>query len=918
MAERVGESIVRLTGLRHRYGRVSALDGVDLVIPAGQMSGLIGPDGVGKSTLLGIIAGVRQIQSGQVEVFGQDLRRRRGRDAVVERIAYMPQGLGRNLYPSLSVRENLDFFGRLFGQDRATRDQRIAELTAATGLAPFAERAAMNLSGGMRQKLGLCCALIHDPDLLILDEPTTGVDPLSRRRFWELMASLRRRRPDLSILVSTAYMEEAERFDLLVAMDAGQVLAHGPLDELRARTGERDMESVFIALLPAQQRAGHRRLDVPPRASDADGPPAIRAEALTHCFGDFTAVDRVSLSIQKGEIFGFLGSNGSGKTTTMRMLTGLLPITHGAAWVFGQPVEAEDTALRRRLGFMSQSFSLYGELTVRQNLDLHARLYHLPPGRIPARITELAGRFDLGRYLDARAEDLPLGVRQRLSLAVAVIHAPELLILDEPTSGVDPIARDRFWGQLVALSRDQGVTIFISTHFMNEAERCDRISLMHAGRVLAQGTPAALKAELGASTLEDAFISHMETAAAETGEDLPVREGSVQAPTALPRPSTGRSRPRRFSVRRLWAYARREGTELRRDPIRLAFALLGPVLLMIAMGYGISFDVDDIDYAVLDRDRTPESRAYLEQFSGSPWFSEQPPLSDAADRKRRLTSGRLALAIEIPPGFGRDLKRGARPEVGFLVDGAIPFRGDTIRGYAEGVHQHYLEDLRIARGQPLPESPVEVVTRFRYNQAFKSVYAMVPGILMLLLIMIPATMTAVGVVREKELGSITNLYATPTTGGEFLLGKQLPYMGLALLSYLMLLLMALFLFRVPLTGGLGTLTLGAVLFVFASTGLGLLMSTFMRSQIAAVFGTAIASVIPTILFSGMLVPVSSLTGPARIMGYGFPSAWFNHISVGSFTKGLTFQDLWLDFPVLGAFGLGFFLLGLALLRTQER
>jgi ribosome-dependent ATPase len=508
-------------------------------------------------------------------------------------------------------------------------------------------------------------------------------------------------------------------------------------------------------------------------------------------------------------------------------------------------------------------------------------------------------------------------VRQRLSLAVAVIHEPELLILDEPTSGVDPVARDGFWELLLELSRERGVTIFISTHFMNEAERCDRISLMHAGRVLAQGTPAALKSELGAETLEDAFISHMEAAAAEVEGDQPILEGSEQVPVALPKPLV-RRRPRRFSLRRLWAYARREGIELRRDPIRLAFALLGPVLLMIAMGYGISFDVDDIDYAVLDRDRTPASRAYLEQFSGSPWFSEQNPLADGADRERRLISGRLALAIEIPPGFGRDLKRGARPEVGFLIDGAIPFRGDTIRGYAQGVHQHYLEDLRIAQGQPLAEPPVEVVTRFRYNQAFKSVYAMVPGILMLLLIMIPATMTAVGVVREKELGSITNLYATPTTGGEFLLGKQLPYMGLALLSYLILLLMALFLFRVPLTGGLGALTLGAVLFVFASTGVGLLMSTFMRSQIAAVFGTAIASVIPTILFSGMLVPVSSLTGPARIMGYGFPSAWFNHVSVGSFTKGLTFRDLWLDFPVLGAFGLGFFLLGLALLRTQER
>lgn len=1025
--------VVRLKELNHNYGPVKALAGISLELPAGAVCGLIGPDGVGKSTLLGLIAGVRRIQTGRVAVLGHDLRRPAGRARVVERIAYMPQGLGRNLYPSLSIRENLDFFGRLFGQDRATRAARIAELTQATGLAPFADRPAMNLSGGMRQKLGLCCALIHEPDLLILDEPTTGVDPLSRRRFWELMDRLRQRRPDLSVLVSTAYMEEAARFDFLVAMDAGQVLAQGRLADLQARTGERDLEAIFVALLPAAKRGDHRRLVVPPRDTATDGEPAIRARGLGRRFGDFTAVEVVSLEIHPGEIFGFLGSNGCGKTTTMRMLTGLLPASAGQAWVFGRPVEAEDAALRQRLGFMSQSFSLYGELSVRRNLDLHARLYRLPDGRIPQRIAELAARFGLEPYLEARAEELPLGMRQRLSLAVAVIHAPELLILDEPTSGVDPIARDRFWEELVALSRGQGVTLFISTHFMNEAERCDRLSLMHAGRVLAQGTPAELKAAQGVATLEEAFIAYMEQgggadeevatqlpasveavgevggegaraglAAARTrkGEggdeiggnagDAPwveVREkardeadgepavgqsggetefepaggkrGDAGVAGRAPPPRTGR--PHRFSLRRLWAYARREGAELVRDPIRLAFALLGPVLLMIAMGFGISFDVDGITFAVLDRDRTPASRAYREQFAGTPWFAEQAPLVDEADLRRRMASGRLALAIEIPPGFGRDLKRGARTEIRLLIDGAIPFRGDTIRGYVEGVHRHYLESLALGQsassaagattavgaisapaatagagatsapgatsavGAPTSgagygalAAPVEIETRFRFNQDFKSVYAMVPGILMLLLIMIPATMTAVGVVREKELGSIINLYATPTRGLEFLLGKQLPYLGLALLSYLLLLLMALWLFRVPLTGSPGALSLGAALFVFATTGLGLLMSTFMRTQIAAVFGTAIVSTIPTILFSGMLVPVSSLTGAARFMGYGFPSAWFNHVSVGTFTKGLQTGDLWLDYGVLGAFGLGFLLVGLALLRTQER
>jgi len=893
-----------------------ALDGVDLAVPAGRLVGFIGPDGVGKSTLLGLVAGVREPQEGGIEALGADLRQTHRRTEVVERIAYMPQGLGRNLYPSLSVKENLDFFGRLFGQDRRSRHDRIADLLDATGLAPFAHRRAANLSGGMKQKLALCCALIHEPDLLILDEPTTGVDPLSRRRFWELIDRLRQRRPDMSILAATAYMEEAERFDWLVAMADGRVLATGSAAELKESTGHADMESAFVALLPESHRRERPLLERTELAVDDDAPPAIEAENLTRRFGDFTAVDKVSFRIRRGEIFGFLGSNGCGKTTTMRMLTGLLPVSDGEAHIFGQPVDASDLSLRRRVGFMSQGFSLYGELTVRQNLDLHARLFQLPAARIGPRVAELVERFGLEEHLDARAQDLPLGLRQRLSLAVAVIHEPELLILDEPTSGVDPVARDGFWALLLELSRRQGVTIFVSTHFMNEAERCDRISLMHAGRVLAQGAPAELVEAQGAASLEEAFIAYLEAADDGTRDDAPADDVPLATSTAPDLPEKPRCG---FCIGRLLAYARREAMELRRDPIRLAFALLGPLLLMVAMGYGISFDVERIRYAVLDWDRTPASRDYLEHFEASRYFRAESPVIDDTDLLRRMRQGGLTLAIEIPPDFGHDLKRGRVPEVAFWIDGAVPFRGDTIRGYAQGIHQHYLEERSLRTLGTVPELlPVNVETRFRYNQAFRSVYAMVPGILMMVLIMIPATMTAVGVVREKELGSITNFYATPTRGIEFLLGKQLPYIGLAMLSYLTLVAMALWLFQVPLKGSLLGLSFGALLFVFAATGLGLLMSTFISSQIGAIFGTAIISVMPTMLFSGMLSPVSSLSGAARFMGYGFPSSWFHHVSVGSFTKGLMPAQLVPDYLALTAFGLGFLVLGRLLLRTRER
>jgi ribosome-dependent ATPase len=920
--EQRSRPVVELSGVSHRYRDTRALEDVTLRLPAGCISGLIGADGAGKSTLLGLIAGVRRAQQGQLQVLGADLLEPIQRKRAGRRIAYMPQGLGRNLYATLSVRENLDFFGRLFGQDRQTRAERIAELTTATGLAEFIDRPVMQLSGGMKQKLGLCCALIHDPDLVILDEPTTGVDPLSRRRFWEFIGRLRRRRPHMSIVMATAYMEEADRFDHLVAMDGGRVLAAGAPGMLRQQTGADSMEQVFIRLLPEERRPRSRQQSAPPSRHGESGPPAIEARDLTRRFGDFTAVDRVSLIIRKGEIFGFLGSNGSGKTTTMRMLTGLLPASAGEALVFGRPVDHRDSALRHRLGFMSQSFSLYGELTVRQNLDLHARLYGLAKARRRERMGRLAARFDLESRMDQRAGQLPLGVRQRLSLAVAMIHEPELLILDEPTSGVDPAARDDFWALLTELSHEHGVTLFVSTHFMNEAARCDRVSLMHAGRVLAQGSPAELCAAQGTDSLDDAFIAFIEQ---QTGEQEPGEQAADEAGSKITAPGGPAGQARRtdqdfrdgFSLQRLWAYTRREAVELRRDPIRLAFALLGPLLLMVAMGYGISFDVEDISYAVLDQDRSPASREYLDGFAASAYFEARPQIGDSAELGRRLVSGDITLAIEIPPGFGRALAGGAPTEVGFWIDGSVPIRGETVRGYVQGVHRHFLEG-RDSSGQAAARPPIEIETRFRYNQAFESVYAMVPGIMMLLLIMIPATMTAVGVVREKELGSIANYYATPTHGIEFLLGKQLPYVALALIGFVLLLLQALLLFRLPLHGSLAALCVGAVLFVFASTGLGLLMSTFMRSQIAAIFATAIASTIPTILFSGMLVPVSSLTGAAYYMGLGFPSAWFNHVSVGTFTKGLGMDALWPDYLVLAAFAIGFVLLGRLLLPDQER
>ena len=900
---------INAVNISHRYGKQQALEDVSFSLPVGSRCGLIGPDGAGKSSLLGLISGVKILQQGELQVLDGPIDQRRHRSTLYQRIAFMPQGLGHNLYPDLSIKENIRFFATLFGLRRAEREVRMASLLAATDLADFADRPAGKLSGGMKQKLGLCCALIHDPDLLILDEPTTGVDPLARRHFWDLIETVRADRPHLTLLVATAYMEEAEQFEQCLMMDRGRLIASGLTQELAAVTPSGKLDNAFTHY----QGAGAVKvepLQITPFAPDKHEI-VIKATDLTLRFGDFTAVNNVSFEIKRGEIFGFLGSNGCGKTTTMKVLTGLLPATEGEAWLLGKPVDANDLATRKRVGFMSQSFSLYGELTVLQNLELHAHLFDIPKAVGAERAHALIKRFELGSYTNEQAGALPLGLRQRLSLAVAVIHEPEVLILDEPTSGVDPAARDDFWRLLFELSREQGVTIFLSTHFMNEAERCDRISLMHAAKVLAVGTPAELQQQYAGETLEDAFVACLQEAQGLSAEQHEPQSTATEALTSIPR--------RGFSLKRTQALAVRESKELLRDRVRLAFALLGAVFMMIILGFGISLDVEDLAFATLDQDQSPQSRAYLEAFRGSRYFAEREALENMQDLHARLQRADIKLAIEIPAGFGRDLYAGRQPEVGIWLDGGMPFRAETSRGYVEAVHQESLQRLRdesSAAVSPLAQ-PARLETRFRYNQDVISVNAIGPGVMALILVFIPAMLTALGVVREKELGSITNFYATPLTRLEFLLGKQIPYLLVSLLNLALLVAINRWLFAVPLKGSGIALAVGGVLYVLATTSFGLLVSTVTKTQIAAILGTMILTTLPTVQFSGLITPRSSLDGGAALMGVLFPAGYFLDIAVGTFTKALNLRDLWPQCLALFGFFLGFTGLSLILLKKQE-
>jgi ribosome-dependent ATPase len=875
----------RFTEVSLRFNSVLALNAVSIDIPAGRLVGLIGPDGVGKSTMLDLLAGARALQVGRLEVLGIDISNPRLRQVLMSRMAYMPQGLGRNLYDLLSVEENLEYFTSLFGNDAASSRCRIDVVTKITGLYPFLSRKVRTLSGGMRQKLGLCCALIHDPDLLILDEPTTGVDPLSRLQFWSLIHQIRRAQPGLSIVVATAIMEEAAGFDELIVMNEGRILAYASPQDLLWMTRQPSLESAFIALLPESVRRQYRPFvdNAAPRTSDEI---AIEARHLSKRFDDILAVDNVTFQIRKGEIFGFVGSNGCGKTTTMKMLTGLIPATQGEAFLLGRPVALAGQSLRRKVGYMTQNFSLYAELTVRQNLELHGRLFDLKGEKLRIRIDKLIARFGLGEKSASLASALPLGHRQRLSLAVSMVHEPEILILDEPTAGVDPIARDEFWHWIVELSRQDQVTILISTHFMNEAERCDRIALMHDGKLIDSGVPRDLALRNGGKTLQEAFILCI--------SPRHIRVDQVKYPWTAGRPRVDSpSRPAMswLKVRPFFSVARRELLELRRDPVRSALSLFGSLLMMFVIGLGISLDVNGLRFAVLDRDQTPDSRDYISAMESSAYFLRQPDLSSPRDLDKRMRNAEVSLAIEIPEGFARRIHRGETVELGAWIDGAMPQRAATIQGYLQGAHQNWVMSLEGFEAGYLVGSDTLIEVRYRYNPEAKSLPAIIPAVIPMILLMLPAVHASLSVVREKELGSIVNFYVTPISRSQFLLGKQAVYVGLGMLNFVVMCFAAVVILKVPMTGSLLALCAAMLLFITCATGLGLLTGALTRSQIAAIFFSIVCTMIPAVQFSGLINPVSSLEGLGRVLGEVYPASHIFTISRGVFSKAQHFSDL---------------------------
>jgi ABC-2 type transport system ATP-binding protein len=469
------------------------------------------------------IAGVLAHDSGRVEVFGTELCDEASADSVKGRLGFMPQGLGLSLYPELSVMENIDFFAELRGVTGPTLAARKERLLGLTRLAAFGDRLMKHLSGGMKQKLALACTLVHEPDLVILDEPTTGVDPLSRRDFWSILAELVSRRR-LSVLISTAYLDEAHRCDRVALLQEGKLLARGAPEELRREVWQRmettrtttfdtfRLEEVYLALVGARvsaapafevaanspQQPSRKVAKGAPEAGAPEAEVAIEALDLCRDFESFRAVDRVNFRVRFGEIFGLLGANGAGKTTVIKMLTGILAPSAGEGRIVSMDMRRPGPALRRRIGYMSQSFSLYTDLTVLENIRLYAGVYGLSRSEMRRQTEWIIALGGLEGHANEIAGRLPVGMRQRLALGCALVHRPRVLFLDEPTSGVDPVGRIRFWDILLELARSDAVSILITTHALAEAERCDRVALMHAGQVIADAAPGALERQVAA------------------------------------------------------------------------------------------------------------------------------------------------------------------------------------------------------------------------------------------------------------------------------------------------------------------------------------------------------------------------------------------------------------------------------------
>jgi ABC-2 type transport system permease protein len=960
-----GDAVVALHAVTRVFApagqRVVALDAVTAGVAGGRVTGLVGPDGAGKTTWLRLCAGLLVPDTGTLRVLGEDPVR----DVVRlrPRVGYMPQRFG--LYEDLTVAENLDLYADLHGVPSDARRERVGDLLAATGLARFTDRLAGRLSGGMKQKLGLACVLVHPPELLLLDEPTVGVDPVSRRELWRIIGE--QLASGTSVLLSTAYFDEAERCDEVLLVHRGQVLDRGPPGDFRARmagrtfafrtTGPdarplRERAAALPGVLDAAVQGGQVRVltersqpppalaaddgarltpePVTPRFEDAflallaerrepvaagaalaaeaaargGAGAVIELEAVRRRFGAFEAVRGVSLRVARGEVYGLIGPNGAGKSTIIKMLCGLLAPTEGEARVLGLDLAHAPAEVRARVGYMSQRFSLYRQVSAQQNLEFFAGAYGLAGAARRARIEALLETFALGPYRDRTAEDLPLGFKQRLALACALLHRPEILFLDEPTSGVDPLARREFWQRINTLAAG-GVTVLVTTHFLEEAEYCDRVAIVHEGVIAAEETPRELKARLAGPgnpdpSLEEVFVSLIEPRAraeSERGKDSPQRTQRAQreenAPGGHPvlsslrgSPVDGRSEGKGAGGRRVLALVRKESLQAVRDPSSIAIAFLLPLVLLFLFGYGVSLDARGVPVALVVESPSHDTAAFTGHFARSQYFDPR-PMGDLREAEAALLRGEVRAIVRLRGDFSRRVHRGDGTRIQLLVDGVDANTARLVQGYVQGVWQAWLTQEEAEAGREL-RAPVQVEHRVWFNPEVNSRYFLVPGLIAIVMTLIGALLTAVVVAREWERGTMEALLATPARAGEILLSKVVPYFLLGLGGLGLSVAMAVGLFGVPLVGSFWVLLVCSGLFLLAALGMGLLISTVTRTQFTAAQIAMLATFLPAFILSGFIFDLGSMPAPVEVLTHLVAARYFVAILHTVFLAG----DVW--------------------------
>jgi ABC-2 type transport system permease protein len=949
---------------------VRALDGVSFEVSRGSLSALVGPDGAGKTTLMRLITGLLTADAGQLTVLDIDVAAHP--QQVQNRLGYMPQRFG--LYEDLSVQENLDLYADLHGVSLDERRRRYPQLMEMTALGPFARRLAGRLSGGMKQKLGLACTLVRSPELLLLDEPTVGVDPLSRRELWEIILRL----VDvegITVFVSTSYLDEAERCRQAIVLHQGRVLADGNPAEVEAlaegRTflvappvGQtaRGLQSrllhessvvdavpeggqvrLVVAEPPQDERArfalagGDRVTPAPPRFEDGfmvllhrnaparpvaapielehppardGGGPVVECHNLVRRFGAFTAVDHVSFKVRRGEVFGLLGPNGAGKTTTFRMLCGLLAASEGTLRVAGVDLRRARASARARIGYVAQKFSLYGQLAVGENLDFFAGAYGLYGAKRAQRMAWAVEQFELHDVTRMPAEQLPGGYKQRLAMAAALMHQPEIVFLDEPTSGVDPLARREFWQRITTLA-EQGMTVIVTTHFMEEAEYCDRVAILDSGRILAQGTPAEIRRAArpgvaAATSMEEAFIAIVELARKST-------EGAASRQVADEVVARGGGARLPPHARRVWSLVRKEVWQMMRDASSVAIGIVLPVILILLFGYGLSLDVRDAPLALVLEDQSPEATALAGAFQLSPYFDARLVTSMPQARQLMLAEEVDAIVC-IRSNFTRNLTLG-QAEIQVLIHGTDANRARILQRYIEGAVGTW-SARRAAEGRPLAVGPVTISDRMWFNEANESRYFLVPGLIVLIMTLIGAFLTALVMAREWERGTLESLFVTPVRAQEILLSKTIPYFVLGMIGLALCIVTTQFLFHVPLRGSLWVLLGASMLYLLVALNIGLFVSASVKSQFVASELTIIVTFLPAMMLSGFLFDLRSVPTFVRLVTYVLPARYFVAILQSVFLAGNVWTVFLPSIAVLAVMAV--FLRALARLSTRKQ